>query len=83
MNERLRPDLNRLTSQNIGEHRVRALSLSGLRDLLRDYGVDHQPIFEEAGLPPDHGDDLTWMSLERLVNASLSPRASPATAFLA
>ena len=43
--------------------------MSGLRDLLRDYGVDHRPIFEEAGLPPDHGDDLTWMSLERLVNA--------------
>jgi len=69
MNERVRPDLNRPTDQALGEHRVRTLSLSGLRDLLRDYGVDHRPIFEEAGLPPDHGDDLTWMSLERLVSA--------------
>src|SRR4029079_14756702 len=69
MNERVRPDLNRLTGQALGEHRVRALSLSGLRDLLREYGVDYRPIFEEAGLPPDHGDGLTWMSLERLAKA--------------
>jgi AraC-like DNA-binding protein len=69
MNERIRPDLNRLSDQHIGEHRVRALALSGLRDLLRDYGVDYRPIFEEAGLPPDQGDELAWISLGKLIGA--------------
>jgi AraC-like DNA-binding protein len=39
-----------------------------LRDLLREYGVDHGPILEEAGLTPDHGDDLAWIPLEKLAN---------------
>ena len=53
MNDRIRPDLNRPPVQHVGEHRVTALSLSGLRDLLRDYGVDHRPILDEAGLSLD------------------------------
>src|SRR6185437_13700444 len=69
MNDRIRPDLNRPPVQHVGEHRVRALSLSGLRDLLRDYGVDHRPILDEAGLSLDHGDDLAWISLERFIRA--------------
>jgi len=69
MNDRIRPDLNRPPVQHVGEHRVRALSLSGLRDLLRDYGVDHRPILDEAGLSPDHGDDLAWISLEKFIKA--------------
>ena len=69
MNERIRPDLNRPPVQHVGEHRVRALSLSGLRDLLRDYGVDHRPILDEAGLSLDHGDELAWISLERFIKA--------------
>ena len=69
MNDRIRPDLNRPPVQHVGEHRVRALSLSGLRDLLRDYGVDHRPILDEAGLSLDHGDELAWISLERFIKA--------------
>jgi AraC-like DNA-binding protein len=69
MNERIRPDLNRLGDQQVGEHRVRALSLSGLRELLREYGVDHVPILQQAGLPDEYGDDLAWISLERFVDA--------------
>lgn len=77
MNERIRPDLNRLSDQHIGEHRVRALSLSGLRDLLRDYGVDHRSILDEVGLPHDHSDDLAWISLEKFINAlTLAARAT-------
>lgn len=69
MNERIRPDLNRPQVQNVGEHRVRALGLSGLREMLRDYGVEHGPILEEAGLPPDLVDELAWIPLEKLANA--------------
>lgn len=77
MNERISPGLSKLPDQGIGEHRVRALGLSGLRDLLRDYGVDHRPILKEAGLPPDHGDDLAWIPLEKFVNAlTLAARAT-------
>lgn len=69
MNERIRRDLNRSQGQHVGEHRVRAFTLSGLRDLLRGYGLEHGPVFEEAGLPPNHTDDLAWISLEKLANA--------------
>jgi AraC-like DNA-binding protein len=69
MNERIRPDLNRLPENQVGEHRVRALSLSGLRDRLREYGVDYRPFFEESGLSLDPGDELAWISLEKVVNA--------------
>jgi AraC-like DNA-binding protein len=70
MNERVRPDLNRLTAHNIGEHRVRAFTLAGLRDLLRDYGVEHGPILEEVGLSAERIDDhLAWISLQALANA--------------
>src|SRR5512132_1054317 len=70
MNERIRPDLNRLTAHNIGEHRVRAFTLAGLRDLLRDYGADHGPVLEEAGLSAEGVDDhLAWISLQALANA--------------
>ena len=40
-----------------------------MRDLLRDYSVDHRPILDEAGLSLDHGDDLAWISLERFIRA--------------
>jgi AraC-like DNA-binding protein len=51
------------------EHRVRAFTLAGLRDLLRDYGVEHGPILEEAGLSGDGVDDhLAWISLQALAN---------------
>jgi AraC-like DNA-binding protein len=69
MNERIRPDLNRPPVQNVGEHRVRAFTLLRLRDLLRGYGVEHRPVLEEAGLPPDLVDELAWISLQKLADA--------------
>jgi AraC-like DNA-binding protein len=42
----------------------------GLRDLLRDYGVEHGPILEEAGLSAEGVDDhLAWISLQKLADA--------------
>ncbi len=69
MNESLRFDLKRLPDQSIGDHRVRALALSGFRDFLREYGVDHVPILEEVGIPPDLSDELGWISLEKAAGA--------------
>jgi AraC-like DNA-binding protein len=69
MNERVRFDLERLPDQSLGEHRVRALCLSGFRDFLRGYGVDHAPILVEVGLPPDLSDELAWISLEKAAQA--------------
>jgi AraC-like DNA-binding protein len=52
------------------EHRARAFTLAGLRDLLRDYGVEHGPIFDEAGLTAEEFEDgLAWVSLEKLARA--------------
>jgi AraC-like DNA-binding protein len=70
MDEYIRPESNRLQDQGIERgHRVRAFTLTGLRDLLRDYGLEHGPVFEEAGIAADLGDDLAWISLEKLANA--------------
>jgi AraC-like DNA-binding protein len=69
MDLRVRSDL--LPAGSIGpEHRVRAFTLAGLRDLLRDYGVEHGPILEEAGLSAEGVDDhLAWISLQKLADA--------------
>lgn len=73
----MRPDLNRPSAQSVGEHRVRAFVLSGLRDLLRDYGVEHGPILEDAGLASDMVDDLAWISLGKFANAlTIAARAT-------
>jgi AraC-like DNA-binding protein len=71
MGSLVRPHLGGLPVKGIErEHRVRAFTLSGLRDLLRDYGVEHGQILEEAGVAAEEIEDgLTWVSLEKLANA--------------
>ncbi|MGB2932272.1 MAG: AraC family transcriptional regulator ligand-binding domain-containing protein [Methyloceanibacter sp.] len=49
------------------KHRVRALTLSGLRELLRSYGVELAPILREAELSAEYvGNDYAWIPLEKL-----------------
>jgi Arabinose-binding domain of AraC transcription regulator, N-term len=71
MESRVRADLDRLPTKGIErEHRVRAFTLHGLRELLRDYGLDHGPVLEEAGLTAEAVEDgLGWISLEKLATA--------------
>jgi len=71
MNLPVRPELEGIPAKGIErEHRIRAFTLSGLRDLLRDYGVEHGPILEEAGLAAEEIEDgLAWVSLEKLAKA--------------
>ena len=82
MDLRVPPDFGRPSARGIErEHRVRAFTLHGLRDLLRDYGVEQGPILDEAGLTADEiADGLAgsrWGSSPRL---SSSPPASRAIA---
>jgi hypothetical protein len=67
----VRPELEGIPVRGIErEHRVRAFTLSGLRDLLRDYGVELGPILEEVGLAAEEIEDgLAWVSLEKLAKA--------------
>src|SRR6476646_9480396 len=66
----VRPEREGIPGRDIErEHRVRAFSFSGLRDLLRDYGVEHGPILEEAGLAAKEIDDGLAFSLEKLAKA--------------
>jgi AraC-like DNA-binding protein len=62
-----RPDLVVLPVENAaGEHRIRALVLSGLREMLRGYRVEFLPILQEAELTEEEvGDEFTWIPLEK------------------
>lgn len=63
----VRPELNGAALDAVaGEHRIRALTLSNLREVLRSYGADIAPILDEAGFPPTVLDDeFAWISLEK------------------
>jgi AraC-like DNA-binding protein len=51
------------------EHRIRAFTLSGLRELLRGYGVELAPILAEAELCADAiKDDYAWIPLRKFAN---------------
>jgi len=64
------PDTSWVSSDEIvSEHRVRAFTLSGLRELLTSYGTDIGPILDEAELPADVlKDDYSWIPLKKLAN---------------
>jgi len=49
-----------------GEHRIRALVLSGLREMLRGYSAEFLPVLQEVELPVEVvGDEFAWISLEK------------------
>jgi len=64
------PDTSWVSADDlINEHRVRAFTLSGLRELLRTYGVEIGPLLDEAELPADVlKDDYAWIPLRKLAN---------------
>jgi len=64
------PDINWISSDEIvSEHRVRAFTLSGLRELLTSYGTDIGPILDAAELPADVlKDDYAWIPLRKLAD---------------
>lgn len=48
-----------------GDARVRAFMLTNLRETLKVYGVDPEPVFQGAGLRPELlADDYNWIPLE-------------------
>lgn len=64
------PDISWVSADEIvSEHRVRAFTLSGLRELLTSYGTDIGPILDEVELPADVlKDDYAWIPLRKLAN---------------
>ena len=64
------PDTGWVSADEIvSEHRVRAFTLSGLRELLTSYGLEIGPILDEAELSADAiKDDYAWIPLRKFAN---------------
>lgn len=53
----------------VGENRIRVFVLTGLRERLKAYGADLNPILHAAGLSSDTiSDDFAWVSLEKFAH---------------
>jgi AraC-like DNA-binding protein len=66
-----RPDLVVLPVENAaGEHRIRALVMSGLHEILRGYRVELLPVLQEAELTLEEvKDEFAWIPLEKFAKA--------------
>jgi AraC-like DNA-binding protein len=57
------------TDTNVGEHRLRAFTLSSLREVLKGYGVELAPIMRQVGLRLNVlDDDFIWIPLDKFAS---------------